>query len=600
MRTESVEPPAYYRILLPIIEHHKKEETDERDTEDDEKEAEGEASGCASYTDMSSTMRVTREATDALYSDPLLPTPAHAPAEMPRHRGPVHNPREAGRVEQQQQQQEYSGSHQGQARKVSPPYTFPFMNTPSPSDVSEGSQATTASPHISPQPQVQSGHHGMGAQGHASQQSLNPSPTFISLMDTSPPLMPAAQAFAYDPYHNSPSPTYILAPNNSSPPNSDSPPMGDASSQSVTPYNYGTFLDQQTPHSLMNIPSGPPSASRPTRVSPHPTPLSSPGNPVHPQEETKVRNGKMYTSYLNHSGHGSYFERQSRNPSGGPTPPPGGYARAHPAGQYSRLSHVYQLPDLPLRGFYSSYEGATPQLPQAAQVQPHPSFGAQGFHNYGSQAAPPPLQFAGQYPTPGTIFSYYNSQPPSPAAPQGRPQAQGGARRRTTSCCSSSGGSKAQAAGIERPSVSDSVREKERLARRAAQKTNLVPGTMRKRGCTCSRCQIVFSSSGHLKRHMESHGSNRRFKCEYPFCDVAYSRQDNLRKHVERAIHRREGDAYTIPISEGEDDEREQSDFSYFSCEGGFGVVEPKDDSDDPPPGGSGRGGSGGSAGVVL
>lgn len=510
--------------------------------------------------------------------------------------GPVHNPREAGKVEQQQQQ-EYSGSHQGQARKVSPHYAFPFMNTPSPSDVSEGSQATTASPHISPQPQVQSGHHGMGAQGRASQKSLYPSPTFISLMDTSPPLMPAAQAFAYDPYHhNSPSPTYILASDNSSPPNSDSPPMADASTQRVTTYNYATFLDQQTPHSLINVSSGSPSVSCPTRVSPQPTPLSSPGNPAHHQEEAKIRNGKMYTSYLNHSGHGSYFERQSRHPSGGPTPPPGGHARAHPTGQYSRLSHVHPLPDLSLRGFFSSYQGATPQLPQAPQVQPHPSYAAQGFHNYGSQPAPPPLQFAGQYPSPGTIFSYYNSQPTPPAAaaaPRGCPQPQGGAQR-----------NRAQAASIERPSVSDSVRERVRegIAKRAAQKTNSVPGSVRKRGCTCSRCQIVFASSGHLKRHMEAHGSNRRFKCEHPYCDVAYSRQDNLKKHAEKALHRREGDPYDIPI-DSVDVEREQSDFVYFSCEGGFGVIEPSDDTDDPPPGGSGRGGGGGGvggAGVVL
>ncbi|XP_071524062.1 uncharacterized protein [Panulirus ornatus] len=47
---------------------------------------------------------------------------------------------------------------------------------------------------------------------------------------------------------------------------------------------------------------------------------------------------------------------------------------------------------------------------------------------------------------------------------------------------------------------------------------------------TCSRCGVRFASSGHLKRHLQSHGSNRRFKCH--LCDCAYSRQDNLKKHL--------------------------------------------------------------------
>ncbi|XP_042237426.1 hydrogen peroxide stress regulator 1-like [Homarus americanus] len=50
---------------------------------------------------------------------------------------------------------------------------------------------------------------------------------------------------------------------------------------------------------------------------------------------------------------------------------------------------------------------------------------------------------------------------------------------------------------------------------------------------TCPHCIVTFASSGHLKRHLESHGSNRRFKC--PGCNCAYSRQDNLKKHIASA-----------------------------------------------------------------
>lgn len=50
------------------------------------------------------------------------------------------------------------------------------------------------------------------------------------------------------------------------------------------------------------------------------------------------------------------------------------------------------------------------------------------------------------------------------------------------------------------------------------------------RESTCPLCHVTFASSGHLKRHLQSHGSGRRFKCTD--CDCAYSRQDNLKKHM--------------------------------------------------------------------
>ncbi|XP_037803490.1 Krueppel-like factor 2 [Penaeus monodon] len=50
---------------------------------------------------------------------------------------------------------------------------------------------------------------------------------------------------------------------------------------------------------------------------------------------------------------------------------------------------------------------------------------------------------------------------------------------------------------------------------------------------TCALCGVKFASSGHLKRHLQAHGANRRFRCHA--CDCAYSRQDNLRKHVAAA-----------------------------------------------------------------
>jgi len=45
----------------------------------------------------------------------------------------------------------------------------------------------------------------------------------------------------------------------------------------------------------------------------------------------------------------------------------------------------------------------------------------------------------------------------------------------------------------------------------------------------CPECNIGYPSQGHMRRHMESHGANRRFPCD--MCTASYSRRDNLDKH---------------------------------------------------------------------
>lgn len=56
---------------------------------------------------------------------------------------------------------------------------------------------------------------------------------------------------------------------------------------------------------------------------------------------------------------------------------------------------------------------------------------------------------------------------------------------------------------------------------------------------SCLQCGHKCSSTGHLKRHHESHGANRTFKCTFTngtfICDCSYSRQDNLTNHMMRA-----------------------------------------------------------------
>ncbi|CAL4132625.1 unnamed protein product [Meganyctiphanes norvegica] len=49
----------------------------------------------------------------------------------------------------------------------------------------------------------------------------------------------------------------------------------------------------------------------------------------------------------------------------------------------------------------------------------------------------------------------------------------------------------------------------------------------------CHLCTARFSTSGHLTRHMGSHGANRRYKCTG--CDCSFARNDNLLKHFKNA-----------------------------------------------------------------
>ncbi|XP_069182563.1 Krueppel-like factor 4 [Procambarus clarkii] len=53
------------------------------------------------------------------------------------------------------------------------------------------------------------------------------------------------------------------------------------------------------------------------------------------------------------------------------------------------------------------------------------------------------------------------------------------------------------------------------------------------RQSTCDKCGVKVASSGHLHRHRNSHGADRRFRCSN--CDCAFSRQDNLKNHMARA-----------------------------------------------------------------
>ncbi|KAK3883026.1 hypothetical protein Pcinc_012633 [Petrolisthes cinctipes] len=47
---------------------------------------------------------------------------------------------------------------------------------------------------------------------------------------------------------------------------------------------------------------------------------------------------------------------------------------------------------------------------------------------------------------------------------------------------------------------------------------------------TCPLCGMKAASSGHIRRHLQSHGSGRKYKCKY--CTCAYGRYDCLQSHV--------------------------------------------------------------------
>ncbi|KZO90498.1 hypothetical protein CALVIDRAFT_391695 [Calocera viscosa TUFC12733] len=47
----------------------------------------------------------------------------------------------------------------------------------------------------------------------------------------------------------------------------------------------------------------------------------------------------------------------------------------------------------------------------------------------------------------------------------------------------------------------------------------------------CKVCERVFTTSGHLSRHMKVHTGERKYVCPFPGCDVKCNRSDNLLQH---------------------------------------------------------------------
>ncbi|MPC38585.1 Transcription factor steA [Portunus trituberculatus] len=503
---------------------------------------EGESSvGSTSFTDMTSTMRVTREATNALYPEQSMHhlVPSNSDQAQYLSRSAVN-----------------SGEGQG-GQGGSPSAFMSIINTPSPSsNNSDSSHCAYTSPLYSPQhPQNFYGVYSHGQNPQHNQVAT--SPTYNSLHDHSPSTFgPPGQV---TPLNNHISPQMT-------------PAYNQVLYQTASTYSYQQDLVTPTcTHPPDDTPSI--SGTRSSHISPDVTPLPAPvaTSPYH--EDSKVRNGKMYyTTYLNNHGAAvPKLERPARHPSG-PTPTQAGQGRGQLAMQFPETKLYPLPPNVSLSRFFHGFENSFPYHVSPQQGSPaSQGFGSVAYlNNHGS--AP------GMSSSPQVSAQFPASYPAAGVAPH--PHTCGGARHKT---CNKNNNSKREP-NRESPKGSPcgSVKEKERIARRAARK--LSRGVLkRKRGCTCYSCQIVFASSGHLKRHMEAHGSNRRFKCPHPYCDVAYSRQDNLKAHVAKAIHRREGDPYTIPVSDDEDSDDEDCSFG-----GDYNIVgindflnyEPHDDDD--------------------
>ena len=50
----------------------------------------------------------------------------------------------------------------------------------------------------------------------------------------------------------------------------------------------------------------------------------------------------------------------------------------------------------------------------------------------------------------------------------------------------------------------------------------------------CPQCPKTFASTWHLKRHVQTHSKEKRFKCD--LCGKFFSRNDNLKSH-QKTVH---------------------------------------------------------------
>ncbi|EIW76521.1 hypothetical protein CONPUDRAFT_64416 [Coniophora puteana RWD-64-598 SS2] len=60
--------------------------------------------------------------------------------------------------------------------------------------------------------------------------------------------------------------------------------------------------------------------------------------------------------------------------------------------------------------------------------------------------------------------------------------------------------------------------------------SHAAPPTGGKKKHICPTCDRVFSTSGHLARHIKVHTGERNHKCPFPGCETRCSRQDNLQQ----------------------------------------------------------------------
>ncbi|KAI8061729.1 hypothetical protein BC940DRAFT_132774 [Gongronella butleri] len=68
-------------------------------------------------------------------------------------------------------------------------------------------------------------------------------------------------------------------------------------------------------------------------------------------------------------------------------------------------------------------------------------------------------------------------------------------------------------------------------------------------------CNMIFSRSEHLARHIRKHTGEKPFKCEYPDCFKSFSRFDNMRQHIQ--THERQKKRKNGSTSDGDDDDED-------------------------------------------